>query len=238
MPPTSTARTPMGRVQRPRLYEQLMQQILAYVESEGLGPGDRLPSERDLAEDLGVSRATLSQALVALEVLGVIDVQHGTGAVLVYRPSIATVIRELREHENRIPEIVEARETLEVKLAALAAERRTDDDLGHIESALVIMEREIAEGGRGEHGDELFHQAITAAARSRVLEQLMVFIEEMVLETRLESLGQPGRPERSLESHRAIVDAIAAGDPEAAAGAMGAHIELVSDVALLNSEDA
>ena len=234
---STAARTPMSRVQRPRLYEQLTQQILAYVESEKLGPGDRLPAERDLAEDLGVSRATLSQALVALEVLGVIDVQHGTGAVLVYRPSIASVIRALREHENRIPDIVEARETLEVKLATLAAERRTDEDLDHIESALSIMEREIAEGGRGEHGDELFHQAVTASAHSSVLEQLMVFIGEMVLETRLESLGQPGRPERSLQSHRRILEAIEAGDAGAAATAMEDHIEMVSDVALLRSDE-
>ncbi len=193
-----------AKVQRPRLYEQLMQQILAFVEEEQLGPGDHLPAERELADQLGVSRATLAQALVALEVLGVIDVKHGTGAVLVYRPSVATVLRELREHENRIPEIVEARSTLEVKLASLAAERRTEEDLKSINQALDVMGEEIANGGRGEKGDELFHEAITRAAKSAVLQKLMTFISEMVLETRLESLGQPGRPERSLESHRKI----------------------------------
>ncbi|MFB9814593.1 FadR/GntR family transcriptional regulator [Paeniglutamicibacter sulfureus] len=223
----------LGKVARPRLYEQLMKQILGYVESEQLGPGDHLPAERDLADQLGVSRATIAQALVALEVLGVIDVQHGTGAVLVYRPSIATVLRDLREHQNRLPEIVEARSTLEVKLAALAAERRTDADLERIEKALDVMSGEIAGGGRGERGDELFHEAVTAAAHSRVLAQLMTFIAEMVLETRLESLGQPGRPERSLESHQVIARAIRNGDAAAAAAAMQAHIDLVSDVALL-----
>ncbi|MET0978932.1 MAG: FCD domain-containing protein, partial [Paeniglutamicibacter terrestris] len=203
----------LGKVARPRLYEQLMKQILGYVEAEQLGPGDHLPAERDLAEQLGVSRATLAQALVALEVLGVIDVQHGTGAVLVYRPSISTVLRDLREHQNRLPEIVEARSTLEVKLAGLAAERRTDEDLDRISAALQVMAQEIADGGRGAHGDELFHEAVTAAAHSRVLAQLMTFIAEMVLETRLESLGQPGRPERSLESHEVIAKAIRDGDP-------------------------
>lgn len=226
---------PLGiaKMQRPRLYEQLMQQILAYVESEQLGPGDHLPAERELAEQLGVSRATLAQALVALEVLGVIDVKHGTGAVLVYRPSVATVLRELREHENRLPDIVEARSTLEVKLASLAAQRRTEADLIKIDQALEVMADEIKNGGRGEKGDELFHEAITAAAKSSVLQKLMTFISEMVLETRLESLGQPGRPERSLESHRKIADAIGDGNSEAAATAMQEHIELVSDVALL-----
>lgn len=223
----------LQRVTRPRLYEQLMAQILGYVEAEQLGPGDTLPAERDLAERLGVSRATLAQALVALEVLGVIDVQHGTGAVLVYRPSIAAVLKQLREHQNRLPEIVEARSTLEVKLAALAASRRTDEDMAGIDSALQVMEEEINGGSRGEHGDELFHQAVTTAAHSAVLAQLMAFIAEMVLETRLESLGQPGRPEQSLASHRKIAEAIRAQNPESAAEAMQAHIELVSDVALL-----
>lgn len=228
-----TARLGLERVTRPRLYEQLVEQILAYIESAQLKPGDLLPAERDLAERLGVSRATLAQALVALEVLGVIDVQHGTGAVLARRPSVASVIKGLREHRSRLPEIVEARSTLEGKLATLAAERRTDEDLKAIDNALDVMAREISDGDRGAQGDELFHQAITTAAHSPVLAQLMAFIAEMILETRMESLGQPGRPEQSLASHRKIAEAIRGQDAKAATEAMLAHIELVSDVELL-----
>jgi GntR family transcriptional repressor for pyruvate dehydrogenase complex len=224
---------PLGRLARPRLYEQLVEQLLGYIESARLRPGDLLPAERDLAERLGVSRATLAQALVALEVLGVIDVQHGTGAVLRHRASVASVIKGLREHRSRLPDIVEARSTLEVKLAALAAERRTEEDLTAITTALEVMKSEIDDGDRGAHGDELFHQAVTAAAHSPVMAQLMAFIGEMILETRLESLAQPGRPEQSLESHRAIAEAIQSQDAAAAAEAMQRHIELVSDVALL-----
>jgi len=223
----------LGRVAKPRLYEQLVTLLLGYIESAQLGPGDLLPAERELAQRLGVSRATLVQALVALEVLGVIDVQHGNGAVLVYRPSIATVIKGLREHSNRLPEIVEARSTIEVKLAGLAAARRTDGEMEAIDAALDVMAAEIANGDRGLNGDELFHQAVTAAAHSAVLAQLMTFIAEMVLETRMESLGQPGRPEQSLASHRKIADAIRANDSQAAAEAMQKHIALVSDVDLL-----
>ncbi len=217
------------RVSRPRLYERLVEQLLGFISSTGLGPGDLLPAERDLAERMGVSRATLAQALVALEVLGVIDVQHGTGAVLVYRPSVASVLRELREHRDRMPEIVEARSTLEVKLASFAAERRTHEDLAAINAALEVMAAEISEGSRGTSGDELFHQAVAAAAHSSILASMMTFISELVRETRLASLGQPGRPERSLESHRAIAGAIRDGDPAAAAAAMQAHIDLVSE---------
>lgn len=223
----------LGRVARPRLYEQLVEQLLGYIESAKLKPGDLLPAERDLAERLGVSRATLAQALVALEVLGVIDVQHGTGAVLLHRSSVASVIKGLREHRSRLPDIVEARSTLEVKLASLAAERRTDDDLNAIDQALKTMQAEIEDGDRGTRGDELFHQAVTEAAHSPVMAQLMAFIGEMILETRLESLAQPGRPAQSLESHRIIAEAIRAQEIGAAAQAMERHIKLVSDVALL-----
>lgn len=231
--PRKTATQQISRVARPRLYEQLVEQLMDFIESAQLGPGDTLPAERDLAERLGVSRATLAQALVALEVLGVVDVQHGTGAVLVYRPNVPSVLKGLREHRNRLPEIVEARSTLEVKLAELAAARRTDADMKAIDKALDVMAEEVASGAKGAHGDELFHQAITAAAHSGVLAQLMNFIAEMILETRLESLGQPGRPEQSLASHRKIADAVRARDSEAAAAAMLDHITLVSDVALL-----
>jgi len=223
----------ISRVSRPRLYEQLVAQLLDFIEAAQLGPGDLLPAERELAERLGVSRATLAQALVALEVLGVIDVQHGTGAVLVYRPNVPSVIKGLREHRSRLPEIVEARSTLEVKLAELAALRRTDQDMRAIDAAIDEMAAEVAGGSKGARGDELFHQAVTAAAHSAVLGQLMAFIAEMILETRLESLGQPGRPEQSIASHRKIADAIRAQDAAAAASAMMAHIDLVSDVALL-----
>jgi GntR family transcriptional repressor for pyruvate dehydrogenase complex len=228
-----TATQQISRMSRPRLYEQLVEQLLDFIEAAELGPGDLLPAERDLAERLGVSRATLAQALVALEVLGVIDVQHGTGAVLVYRPNVPAVLKGLREHRSRLPEIVEARSTLEVKLAALAAGRRTDSDLKAIVAALVVMSEEVASGAKGARGDELFHQAVTAAAHSGVLAQLMTFIAEMILESRLESLGQPGRPEQSLASHRKIAEAIREQNAEAAAAAMLEHIDLVSDVALL-----
>lgn len=228
-----TATQQISRMSRPRLYEQLVEQLLDFIEAAELGPGDLLPAERDLAERLGVSRATLAQALVALEVLGVIDVQHGTGAVLVYRPNVPAVLKGLREHRSRLPEIVEARSTLEVKLAALAAGRRTESDLKAIDAALQVMAEEVASGAKGARGDELFHQAVTAAAHSGVLAQLMTFIAEMILESRLESLGQPGRPEQSLASHRKIAEAIREQNAEAAAAAMLEHIDLVSDVALL-----
>ncbi|WP_111768764.1 winged helix-turn-helix domain-containing protein [Nakamurella deserti] len=70
------------RLVRPRLYQQLAEHITAFIEAQGLAPGDRLPPERELAVELGVSRATLAQALVALEMQGRVAVRHGDGAVI------------------------------------------------------------------------------------------------------------------------------------------------------------
>ena len=220
-------------LQRTRLYEQVAEQITAWISENDLKSGDRLPPERQLATSLGVSRATLSQALVALEVIGVVAVRHGDGTVLTDKPRVERITDAIRAHAERIPDVIEARDALETKLAALAAQRRTQEDLDRIDAALKAMDEDIAGGGRGVHGDELFHRAVTQAAHSPLLEQMMSEISELIRETRIESLSQPDRPKTSLAGHQKIADAIAAGDTQRAAAAMHGHVMMVSDVALL-----
>jgi len=203
-----------------------------------LAAGTDLPPERELATRLGVSRATLSQALVALEVVGVVAVRHGDGTVLTDQLGSKRIIDAIRAHADRMPEVIEARDALETKLAALAALRRTDADVAAINASLERMERDIEAGGRGVDGDELFHGAVTAAAYSPLLAQMMATIRELIVETRIESLSQPGRPRDSLAGHRKVADAIIAGDPDAAAAAMHEHVVMVSDVALLRERPA
>jgi GntR family transcriptional repressor for pyruvate dehydrogenase complex len=220
-------------VQRPRLYEQVANQIQAWITEKALKVGDRLPPERELASRLGVSRATVSQALVAMEVVGMVSVRHGDGVVLLEPAGSAKVVNALRRHAQQLPEIIEAREALETKLAALAADRRSESDLAAMYDALALMERDIATGGRGVEGDERFHAAVTAAGHSPLLAKLMAEISDLIRETRISSLSQPDRPVNSLRGHRKIADAIRAGDAEAAAQAMQEHVAMVSDVAIL-----
>jgi GntR family transcriptional repressor for pyruvate dehydrogenase complex len=226
----------MRPVSRPKLYEQIVERIHDHVVEAGLRPGDRLPPERELAARLGVSRASVSQALVALEVLGTVSVRHGDGAVLLAPVSRLHLVAALRAHQDRLPEVIEARDALEGRLAALAAERRTDADLAAIDAALDAMAKDVDAGGRGVEGDEQFHAAVTRAGHSALLASLMEEIAELIRETRLESLGQPGRPQASLASHREIAEAIRRQDAEAASKAMHDHIGLVSDVALLRRD--
>jgi GntR family transcriptional repressor for pyruvate dehydrogenase complex len=232
---TSGERGPLfpGRLVRTRLYEQVAEQITSWISDNGLRPGDRLPPERELAARLGVSRATLSQALVALEVIGVVAVRHGDGTV-VTQSRTRRIVEAIREHADRLPEIIDTRDALETKIAALAAVRRTDEDLRRIDEALAAMAADIDAGGRGVEGDERFHGAVTAAAHSLLLARLMDEIGDLIKETRIESLSQPERPRASLAGHRAIAEAIRSADADAASDAMHAHVALVSDVALLH----
>jgi GntR family transcriptional repressor for pyruvate dehydrogenase complex len=213
---------------RPRLYEVIVEQLCAHIADNEMAPGDRLPAERELAAKLGVSRASLSQALVALEVQGVLSVRHGDGAVLIRRPAEEGAVKALREHANRLPDIIESCEGREQPPVCRAPHRCR---------MAASMPRFGDGGGRGgERGvlcDEQFHEALTAAAHSSLLAKLMHEISGLIRETRIESLSQPERPRASLEGHRRIAEAVRRQDPAEAARAMAAHIRLVSDVALL-----
>ena len=221
---------------KPRLYEQVLDRLRAHVAEAGLRAGDRLPAERDLAARLGVSRASVKQAIVVLEVQGLIETRHGGGTYLVRGTLDVEPVEQLVERRKRLPDVLEAREALETKLAELAAERRTADELEDIRQALDFMRDEVAEGGFGMEGDRRFHAAVTAAAHSSLLAEFMKSIAGQITESRTESLRQPGRPPRSLAQHTAIYEAIAAGEPKKAAAAMRKHVRTVAKVRLLTWE--
>ncbi|MFE5026747.1 FadR/GntR family transcriptional regulator [Streptomyces sp. NPDC056656] len=219
---------------RPRLYEQVLDRLRAYVAEGGLRAGDRLPPERDLAARLGVSRASVKQAITVLEVQGLVEARHGGGTYLMRDSLDAESVERMVERRRRLPDVLEAREALETKLAELAAERRTDEDLAALHAALEGMAADIEDGGHGVEGDRRFHAAVTAAAHSALLAEFMRSIADQVTESRTESLRQPRRPARSLAQHRAILEAIETGRPAQAAAAMRRHVRTVAKVRLLD----
>lgn len=233
-PSTEALRAPDRR----RLYEQLAARLLDYVEVTGLQVGDRLPSERDLAAALQVSRASVRQATVALEVRGTLEVRHGDGIYLRSLPNDSGHLMELMTRRHRLPAILEAREALETQLAGLAAARRTNAEARGMAHALDLMADDIEAGGLGDEGDRLFHEAVTRAARSPLLADFMAGLAVPISETRHSSLGEPGRPNRSLRAHRQILDAIERGDAAGARRAMRRHVNMVANVGLLRWEAA
>jgi GntR family transcriptional repressor for pyruvate dehydrogenase complex len=228
-PDTSGLRAPEGR----RLYEQLERLLREYVRGHGLQPGDRLPSERILAVALKVSRASLRQATVSLEVQGLLEVRHGGGIYVRSLDVDPDRLKEMLTRRRRLPDVLEAREAIECMLASLASQRRSGKDMKAIDAAIQAMSAEIADGGIGASSDREFHAAIARAAKNKLLLDVMKALEDPIQETRLESLSEPGRPPRSLADHRRIAEAIRRQDARGAERAMRRHVRAVSDTRLL-----
>lgn len=228
--PSVTALRPL---QRSRLYEDVGERLGEFVRATSMAPGDQFPPERELSRQLAVSRTSVRQAFVVLQALGFVDVRHGEGVFLRRTRGFGESFGKLVERRRRLPEVLEAREALEVKIAELAAARRGASDISAMRDALDRMEAEIRDGGLGTEGDAAFHHALALAARNEVLLRMIDAMAAVIQETRVESLSEPGRPPRSLQAHRRILQAIDASLPEQAAEAMRAHLREVADVSLL-----
>jgi GntR family transcriptional regulator, transcriptional repressor for pyruvate dehydrogenase complex len=224
-------------VRRSRLYEEVVDRLRELIDVQGLQPGDRLMSERELAERLGVSRTSVRQALTALEVTGLVRIRHGGGVFLARAPHavLPSLATELVNRYEHLPAVMEVREAIETQTARLAARRRDDGDLRAMWDAVAAMEDAIDSGGEPATSDAQFHSAVVRAARNPLLERLWWELAEPIDQTRRASLARPGRPPRSLAGHQKILEAIEAGDEDAAAAAMRAHLSLVGDLGFLTS---
>jgi GntR family transcriptional regulator, transcriptional repressor for pyruvate dehydrogenase complex len=229
--PSTTALRPLERSRR--LYEDVGERLGEFVRESGMAPGDQFPAERELANRLHVSRTSVRQSFVVLQALGFIVVRHGEGVFLRRTRGFGESLAKLLERRRRLPDVLEAREALEVKLAELAAAHRGEDDLTAMRAALNQMDAEVSAGGLGTEGDAAFHHAIALAARNEVLLHLIDAMAEVIQESRVESLSEPGRPPRSLVAHRRILAAIESQSTKLAAEAMRLHLRVVADVSLL-----
>jgi GntR family transcriptional regulator, transcriptional repressor for pyruvate dehydrogenase complex len=213
-------------IARSPLYEQVVERLREFIDAQRLQPGDRLMSERELAEQLGVSRTSVRQGLTALRVLGLVEIKHGDGVYLLRSPRdlIPSLASEIVGSEVDHPMIWEVREAIEVQAARLAARRRSAADLRAMHEALDLMETAIAGGDDGIQEDRRFHHAIVDAAGNPLLIQMTGQLAEVIDRTSQASLTLAGRPRVSLDAHRAILAAIEAQDEAAAAEEMRQHV--------------
>jgi GntR family transcriptional repressor for pyruvate dehydrogenase complex len=218
-----------------RIYAEIVRQVKQMIAEGRLTSGDRLPPERDLAEKFVVSRTSVREALRALESLGLVEIRPGEGT-FVRQVSVDSLIEPLAllmvSQREATGELFEARRLLEPSLAALAARRATPDEILEMERILEDQAREVAAGRTGLAQDAQFHAAIGAAAHNRAITRIAHAIMDLLTQSREDSLNTPGRPTRSHESHRRVLAAIRARDPEAARAAMLAHIESVESLVL------
>ncbi|HXG04449.1 MAG TPA: FadR/GntR family transcriptional regulator [Candidatus Binatia bacterium] len=230
----------VGPVKSTRIYEEIVRQIKAMIAEGRLKSGDRLPPERDLAEKFLVSRTSVREALRALETLGLIEIRPGEGT-FVRSVSVETLVEPLAmvvaSQREAIAELFEARRLLEPAIAGLAARRATPDEIHDMERILDEQAKEIAQGRTGLTQDGEFHAAIAAAAHNRAISRLVHGIMDLLAQSREESLTTPGRPLRSHQDHRRVLDAIRRRDAVAAERAMHEHIRAV-EALVLRSEGA
>ena len=215
-------------LQEMRLYQRVAQRIRAFIGRQRLAPGQRLPSERDLASTLGVSRTSLREALIALELGGVIEVRAGAGAYVHTSPEGDTCVPEADAGPF---ECLSARRLIEPELAAMAARTASNEAIAAIRAAAAEMEKTHADRAGAEQADRNFHRAIARATGNSALVSVLdcLWNQRGSLWHTLEAHFQTEELKKeTLADHRRIVQAIAARDPAEARHAMRAHLERVT----------
>jgi DNA-binding FadR family transcriptional regulator len=215
-----------------RAYADAANRILERMREERVAPGTRLPAERQLADELGVSRATVREALAALELMGVLETHAGAGSFV--RGGLE-LDQEARASDTSPLETIAARLVIEPQLARLAARTWDRRSLAAIARPLRALEREAAIGS-DRHPTELdrqFHAAIAAASGNSVLVRVAAPLSELMGETLWRRLKErswsAGQTALVASEHRRIYDAIQARDDDLAGFAMEAHLRGVLD---------
>lgn len=196
------------------------------VSSGALRPGDRLPSERELASRLGVSRPTLREAVRGLVIMGLLETRHGAGTFVVRTaPPDGDAFTVTIDLEGApIQELFEIRLLLEPSVTERATARITDDELAELRDMLERMEATVGEAQAFALVDAEFHRMVHVAARSATMLSLLDGIADLSLRGRTISTVQASVRRRTLLEHRAILEALEDRDPVLAREAMAAHL--------------
>ena len=221
-------------VRRNKVYEEVAKQIERLV-LEKLQPGDKLPSERELAEMLQVSRSSIRDAIRSLELTGLVEPRQGAGTIvreLSAESLVNPFANALKRRQELVSELLDFRKMLEPPLAARAATHASPDEVSEMEEILQRQEATLSHGEASIAEDAEFHYSIALASGNSVVLKVLDILMDLLRETRERSLQLKGRPQRSLAGHRRILAAIKRHDAEAAKDAMRRHIEDVEEIVL------
>jgi len=219
-------------VRRNKVYEEVAKQIERLILTK-LHPGDKLPSERELAETLRVSRSSIRDAIRSLELLGLVEPRQGTGTIVREPTSTPNPFAEaLKRRQELVSELLDFRRMLEPPLAARAATHASPDDVSEMEEILRRQEEKHARGESAVAEDTEFHYSIALASDNSVVLKVIDLLMDLLRDTRERSLQVGGRAQKSLAGHHKILAAIKRRDAEGARDAMRHHIEDVEEIVL------
>jgi len=222
------------KVQTKKVYMEIVEQIQRLIKEGKLKPGDKLPPERVLADKLGVSRPPLREALSALEILGIIESRGGKGNIVkdsLDPDALRQRFKELEKEESPF-ELLEARKLVESQIATLAAKKATEEDIAAMQESLDKMREAIPNIPEVMRFDREFHLNIAKASHNSVLLSMMNYLaeglkEKLWVNIKEKSYSLPGRPQRYLDEHTQILDAIKRRDGKTASKKVYDHLAAV-----------
>ncbi|SHJ99407.1 GntR family transcriptional regulator, transcriptional repressor for pyruvate dehydrogenase complex [Anaerobranca californiensis DSM 14826] len=218
-----------------KVYELVIEQIKNMIIEGKLKRGDKLPSERELVEQLQVSRASIREALSALQIIGLIECRHGEGNFIKEKldNNFLEPLSTLFLLEERSPqEILEFRTILEVSSAAMAAKNATPEQILMLQKVVKDLEENRNDENLNIKLDKKFHYTIAQITGNRLLFNILNSISDLIdisiKYTRSKILMDPQNQEILIEQHKGIFAAIAKGDPELASERMKSHLDYVN----------
>jgi len=233
---------PFQAIEQQRMYQQIANQIAGLIHDGQFKSGDRLPPERDLAKEFGVSRNVVREAMVALELAGLIEVRIGAGTFVLLNRERGIKFAPLGQSDiGPGPfELLSARRVVEGEVAFIAAQTAADDQIANIREALMRMERDPVPYRISRNWDRIFHTRIAAATGNTVFVSLVDTMWKAMLDPMFETLSLHARlPEHhrmTVDDHRAILAGLESRDAAAARDAMQAHLLNVENV-LSNADE-
>jgi GntR family transcriptional regulator, transcriptional repressor for pyruvate dehydrogenase complex len=220
-------------VRSSRLYEQIVQQVEESIQKGALKTGDKLPPERELAEQFGVSRTAVREAVKALREKGFVEAYPGRGTFIMetsahpIRLSLDRMVKAGQAEGSRY--LTEVREMMEPEIAALAAERADGEDLAAMRESFEVMENAKRDPEAFIEADLDFHLALAEAAANPIILSLIDSIVGLLREQRMGIFQVEGGPQRGQYHHKKILDAVEHRDAAGAREAMKAHMRQVRE---------
>ena len=220
-------------VQSSRLYEQIVKQIEESILKGALKPGDQLPAERDLAQQFGVSRTAVREAVKTLREKGLVESYSGRGTFITNGTSQA--IKQSLDFMMRIGQqdglvqLAEVRQILEPEIVALAASRVQEQHLAMMREAVAVMDEALRDPDAYIEADLDFHLSLAEAAENPIILSLIDSIVGLLREQRLRIFYVDGGPERGQFHHKRILEAVERHDADGARDAMRAHLQQVRE---------
>jgi GntR family transcriptional regulator, transcriptional repressor for pyruvate dehydrogenase complex len=222
-------------VQSIKVFEQIADQIEQRILNGELRSGDRLPTERVLAEQFQASRTAVREAMKILAQKGLVEMRPGRGTIVIdgapeaMQNSIGLVMKLQVGEVGGSDNLVEVREILETEIAALAAARATEDEIAAMREAIRVMDVSLSDADAYIAADNQFHRALAKATQNSLILILIDSIVNPLSEQRKHIFAVEGGPERGQFHHRRILESIIRRNPENARAAMHAHLQQVRE---------